>query len=77
MNTAELLREIKTAYGREVFTYKELYEILLNCDFSKVEARRIVRDCLKEKQLGRICYRKIRRNMPPSYSRVAILVSCK
>ena len=76
-NTAELLREIKKTYGREVFTFKELYEILLNCNFSMVEARQIVKESLSKRQLGKISFRKIRRNLPPKSSRVVIVISCK
>lgn len=77
MNTAELLIEIKRTYGRDVFTFKELYEILLNCDFSMSEARQIVKESLSKRQLGKISFKKIRRNLPPKSSRVAIVIPCK
>ena len=77
VDTAELFMEIKKAYGREIFTAKELCEILLNCDISMVEARQIVKESLSKRQLGKISFRKIRRNLPPKSSRVAIVISCK
>lgn len=77
MNTAELLNEIRKTYGREIFTGRELIDILQNCDFSMAEARQIVRESIKARQLGKVSLRKKRRNIPSGKSLVAILTSCK
>lgn len=76
-DTIELLQEICKTYGRDIFTLKELSDILLNCDYTKAEARQIIRESLNAQQLGRISLRKVRRNMPAKTSFVAILTSCK
>ena len=74
--TEELLQEIRKNYGREVFTLKELSDILHNCDFSRAEARQIVLESLNTRQLGRVSLQKVRR-MPDKTSFVAILTACK
>lgn len=74
--TEELLQEIRKNYGREVFTLKELSDILHNCDFSRAEARQIVLESLNTRQLGRVSLQKVRR-MPAKTSFVAILTACK
>lgn len=76
-DTKELLQAISKTYGRDIFTLKELSDILLNCDYTKTEARQIIRESLNAQQLGRISLRKVRRNMPSKTSFVAILISCK
>ena len=76
-DTKELLHEICKTYGRDIFTLKELLDILHNCEFSTAEARQIIRDSLNTRQLGRVSFRKIRRNMPAKTSFVAILTFCK
>ncbi len=76
-DTKELLQAICKTYGRDIFTLKELSDILLNCDYTKAEARQIIRESLNAQQLGRISLRKVRRNMPAKTSFVAILTSCK
>ena len=76
-DTKELLQEICKTYGRDIFTLKELSDILHNCDYTKAEARQIIRESLNAQQLGRISLRKVRRNMPAKTSFVAILTSCK
>ncbi len=74
-DTKELLQEIIKNYGRDIFTLKELSEILHNCDFSRAEARQIILESLNTKQLGRISLQKVRR-MPAKTSFVAILTDC-
>lgn len=76
-DTKELLQEICKNYGRDIFTLKELSDILLNCDYTKAEARHILRESLNAQQLGRVSLKKIRRKMPAKSSFVAILTSCK
>lgn len=76
-DTKELLQTICKTYGRDIFTLKELLDILKNCDFSKAEARQIIRESLSTKQLGRVSLRKMRRNLPAKTSFVAILKECK
>ena len=76
-DTKELLQAICKTYGRDIFTLKELSDILHNCDYTKAEARQIIRESLNAQQLGRISLRKVRRNMPAKTSFVAILTSCK
>ena len=73
----EIFNHIKSIYGRDIFTLKELTDILINCDFSRAEARQIIRDSLNTKQLGKISFRKIRRKMPDKKSFIAIMKSCK
>lgn len=75
-DTKELLQAISKTYGRDIFTLKELTDILLNCDYTKAEARQIIRESLNTKQLGRVSLQKLRR-MPAKTSFVAILTSCK
>jgi hypothetical protein len=75
-DTKELLQEIKKNYGRDVFTLKELSEILHYCDFSRAEARQIILESLNTRQLGRVSLQKVRR-MPAKTSFVAILTACK
>ena len=70
----ELLHEIKETYGRDIFTLAELYEILLRCDYSHAEARKMVREMLNDKQLCRVSRRKIKRNLPRRSSYVAIIL---
>ncbi len=77
METKELLQAICKTYGRDIFTLKELFDILHNCDFSREEAQQIVRESFNTQQLGRVSLRKIRRNIPAKSSFVAILTSCK
>ena len=43
IDTLELVRSIRLNYERDVMTVKELMEIMCKCEFSKVEARRIIR----------------------------------
>ena len=73
MDTRELLNEIRKTYGRDIFTLQELYEILYRCDFTRTEAREVLRESLNSKQLGRISVRAVRRNMPARSSFVAVL----
>lgn len=75
-DTKELLQAIRNTYGRDIFTLKELSDILNNCDFSSVEARQILLDAFNSKQLGKVSLRKVRR-MPCKTSFVAILTTCK
>jgi hypothetical protein len=75
-DTKELLQAICKTYGRDIFTLKELTDILLNCDYTKAEARQIILESLNTKQLGRVSLQKLRR-MPAKTSFVAILTSCK
>lgn len=75
-DTKELLQAISKTYGRDIFTLKELSDILHNCDYTKAEARQIILESLNAKQLGRVSLRKLRR-MPAKTSFVAILTSCK
>jgi hypothetical protein len=74
METKELLQAICEIYGRDIFTLKELSDILLNCDYTKAEARQIILESLNTKQLGRVSLQKLRR-MPAKTSFVAILVN--
>ena len=73
----ELLQAICKTYGRDIFTLKELYDILHNCDYTQEETRQIIRESLDAQQLGRISLRKLRRNMPAKTSFVAIMTPCK
>lgn len=75
-DTKELLQAICKTYGRDIFTLKEIFEILQNCDYTNAEARQIVLESLNAKQLGRVSLRKIHR-LPAKTSFVAILTSCK
>ena len=75
-DTKELLQAICKTYGRDIFTLKELSDILRNCDYTKAEARQIILESLNTKQLGRVSLQKLRR-MPAKTSFVAILTSCK
>jgi hypothetical protein len=75
-DTKELLQEICKTYGRDIFTLKELSDILHNCEFSSVEARQLLLDSFNTRQLGKVSLRKVRR-MPCKTSFVAILTSCK
>lgn len=75
--TKELLQAICKTYGRDIFTLKELFDILHNCDYTNKEVRQIVRKSLNSQQLGRISLRKIGRKLPAKKSFVAILTSCK
>ena len=75
-DTKELLQAICKTYGRDIFTLKELSDILYNCDYTKAEARKIILESLNTKQLGRVSLQKLRR-MPAKTSFVAILTSCK
>lgn len=75
-DTIELLQEICKTYGRDIFTLKELSDILHNCDYSRAEARQIILESLNTRQLGRVTLRKSRR-MPAKTSFVAILTDCK
>ncbi|SFC15502.1 hypothetical protein SAMN04488494_1019 [Xylanibacter ruminicola] len=72
----ELLQEICKTYGRDIFTLKELSDILHNCEFSGVEARQILLDSFNNKHLGKVSLRKVRR-MPCKTSFIAILTNCK
>ena len=62
IDTLELVRSIRLNYERDVMTIKELMEIMCKCEFSKVEARRIIRKAFKDRNIGRVSYRQIRRN---------------
>ena len=75
-DTKELLQAICEIYGRDIFTLKELFDILYNCGYTKAETRQIISESLNTKQLGRVSLQKLRR-MPAKTSFVAILTSCK
>lgn len=75
-DTKELLHTICKTYGRDIFTLKELSDILHNCDYTKAEARQIILESLNNKQMGMVSLRKVRR-LPFKTSFVAILTSCK
>jgi len=72
IDTSELVRAICFNYDKEVFTIKELMEILLNCNFTTWEARRIIRKAFKEKNIGRVSYRQIKGNFV-GYSTLVVL----
>jgi hypothetical protein len=75
-DTKELLQEICKTYGRDIFTLKELSDILHNCEFSGVAARQILLDSFNNKHLGKVSLRNVRR-MPCKTSFIAILTACK
>ena len=75
MANKRLLIEIRHTYGRDIFTLKELYDILQSCGFLRVEARNILKECLNEKALGQVRRRKVRNRMPARSSMVAILIN--
>ena len=77
METKELLQAICKTYGRDIFTLKELFDILYNCGYTKAETRQIISESLNIQQLGRVSLRKIRHKLPAKTSFVAILTSCK
>ena len=74
-DTKELLQAICEIYGRDIFTLKELFDILYNCGYTMAEARQIIRESLNTQQLGRVSLRKVRYNLPAKTSFVAILVN--
>lgn len=76
METKELLEAICKTYGRDIFTLKELSDILHNCDFTQAEARQLILDGFNNRQLGKVSQRRVRR-IPAKTSFVAILTSCK
>lgn len=75
-DTKELLQAICNTYECDIFTIKELSDILHKCDYTKAEAWQIILESLNMKQLGRVSLRKSRR-MPAKTSFVAILTTCK
>lgn len=54
----ELLKAIKTEYGKEVFTMNELVTILKKCDFAEKEISAIIQDGLKNRNIGRVSFRR-------------------
>jgi len=54
----KLLKAIKTEYGREVFTMNELVTILKKCDFTEKEISAIIQDGLKNRNIGRVSFRR-------------------
>ena len=66
------MQEIKNTYERDIFTLKELFDILYNCGFSHAEARQIIRDSINGKHLGRVFIRRMRHNMPAKGSRFVL-----
>lgn len=75
METKELLQAICEIYGRDIFTLKELFDILHNCGYTMAETRQIISESLNTQQLGRVSLRKIRHKLPAKTSFVAILVN--
>ncbi len=77
IDTKELADVIAKTYGKEVFTMAELMGILRNCDFSDVEARKIVRKAFKAKTIGRVSFRQIRRNFLSGATLVVLSVNIR
>lgn len=68
----ELFKEIVDVYEREVFNVGELYDIIIKCGYSSVEARKMVRNGINAKEIGRVKYCKVRQNMPSKGSFVVL-----
>ncbi len=73
----ELFKAIIDTYGRDVYTLGELFDILRGSGFSPVEAQNIVRDAINDGHIGRVMFRKLRRNMPKRSSFVVLSVNNK
>ncbi len=70
----ELFKAIIDTYGRDVYTLGELFDILRGSGFSPVEAQSIVRKAINDGHIGRVTFRKLRRNMPKRSSFVVLSV---
>lgn len=65
MDAKEILTAIKNEYNTDFMTVGELMGILHDCGFDDKECREILRDWINDKEVGRVSYRNLRRNMPP------------
>ncbi len=77
MINKELFKAIIDIYGKDVFTVGELFDILRGSGYSSVEAQSIVRKSINGGHIGRVMFRKIRRNMPKRSSFVVLSVNNK
>ena len=59
-----VLTAITDEYGTDM-TVGELMRILHDCGFDDKECREMVRRWIDDKEVGRVSYRNLRRNMPP------------
>lgn len=75
IDTRELAQVIANTYEKNIFTMAELMAILRNCDFSEDEARQIVRNAFKAKNIGRVSFRQIRRNFLSASTLVVLSVN--
>lgn len=66
IDITEILNTIVDVYECEsVMTMGELMRILHDCGFDDRECREMVRKWIDNKDVGRVSYRNLRRNMPP------------
>lgn len=63
-NIQEILNAIKEQYGKDRFIMAELHDILLNCGYRKHEVRIMLQEAIDKKLIGRVVYRKVKRNLP-------------
>lgn len=49
-----------------------MYDIIIKCGYSSVEARKMVRNGINAKEIGRVKYCKVRQNMPSKGSFVVL-----
>ena len=71
-NIQEILNAIKEQYGKDRFIMAELHDILLNCGYRKYEVRIMLQEAFDKKLIGRVVYRKVKRNLPNKNAKVVI-----
>ncbi len=71
----ELFTAIIETYGREVYTFEELRNILLGSGFSPIETKHIIREAINGGYIGRVKFRKLRRNFPKKNSFLVLSVN--
>ena len=72
---SEIIEVIAEAHGREVFTVGELLAILQMNGCNAAEAGHIVKTAINNYYIGRVSFRKIKRNMPSRNSLLVLSVN--
>ena len=60
-----VLTAITDEYGTDFMTVGEIVRILPDCGFNDKECREMLRQWIDDKEVGRVSYRNLRRNMSP------------
>ncbi len=63
-DAATILHTIAMEYDTNTMTLADLEGVLINCGYSRAECGVIIREGLNTKEIGRVSFRNVGRNMP-------------